>query len=586
MPRPRLQFNVCKTSGRLRPGQVIECEAGAALDGAGQVPGRLLTGVPGPLKYYARFLPVPRVYADNTARALAVLGHPNVVGPIGVGGTDGDVFLVQELPEGDVLERWIQRSRTTGVRLTLREVEQVLRHAATALRHAHQAQIRHGSLGSSQVRVARQGSDLVVQVVDFGVLPLLAAHSPAVSVHEWHQLSPEQAESPANATVASDLFSLGVLLAELLTGYALVPPSAKMPWRELAVARPPDVRATIARERPDAPDAVLDLAASLLRARPDDRSPATAMDLARLLPRLSWEPRVAPPTEDARAAQRNVDAPPPAVQPRPATLAPSRNFVVSGASYSKPAAAAPPVAPQPPAPLDDATLSEASPLAMQVAAPSPPPRSWFTNEETVVSAHAPDLDETMIDGERDDAAPDGTQIVAMPRRREARPSPSQGFFRPEGTMVLAHPDQLASPREDDASTWDGTRALEAPPPDAHDSMADATGPLPTLPQLEDATAPVPVLAAPVAPAPPAPANLPFTLVAIESTMPDTSVPVALRAPPAAGPPPRASDPMTHTIPLAARATTNDPGAHPALIALVVVAAGAVLGLILWGVLHS
>ena len=176
-----MQFSVTKASGRLRPGQTVECDAGATLDG-GPLLGRMLTGVPGPLKYYARFLPVARVHAEGVVRALSVLGHPNVIGPIGVGGVDGDVFIVQEMPEGESLDRWIQRGRATGERMKLREVEQVLRHAATALRHAHQAQIRHGAVGAGQVRVARQASgDLHVQVVDFGLLPLLATHAASVS---------------------------------------------------------------------------------------------------------------------------------------------------------------------------------------------------------------------------------------------------------------------------------------------------------------------------------------------------------------------------------------------------------------------
>ncbi len=142
-----MQFSVTKASGRLRPGQTVECDAGATLDG-GPLVGRMLTGVPGPLKYYARFLPVARVHAEGVVRALSVLGHPNVIGPIGVGGVDGDVFIVQEMPEGESLDRWIQRGRATGERMKLREVEQVLRHAATALRHAHQAQIRHGAVSA------------------------------------------------------------------------------------------------------------------------------------------------------------------------------------------------------------------------------------------------------------------------------------------------------------------------------------------------------------------------------------------------------------------------------------------------------
>lgn len=564
----RLQWTVCKTSGRLRAGQTIDCELAAALDDHALVPGRALVGVAGPQRYYARVLAVPRVPAEHTVRALSVLGHPNVVGPIGVGGVDGEVFVVQELPEGESLDRMMQRTRTTGVRLTLREVEQVLRQVATALRHAHQAQIRHGSLGSSQVRVARQASgELHVQVVDFGVLPLLAAHSPTVAVHDWHQLSPEQAASPASATVASDLFALGVLLAEMLTGHAFVPPGNKMPWRELAVARPPEVRATVARERPETPDAVLDLVAGLLRARPDDRAPATAMDLARLLPRLSWEPRTAPTTHEAPArATPRADAAQGASQ-RAETMAPSRSFVVSGASYSAPAPTPKFAVPAPPAPtpavFDDATYSEATPQAMlasmQALEGQSSARSWFADEETVVTPSREDTDSARAPD--DGAAAEGTVVVAMPQR-PAR-SAAQGFFQEEGTAVLAHPDQLAAPR-DASNTWEGTRMLEAPPPEV------------ILPTHEDEhTQPVAPVAAPVA----QPLNLPF---AIESTMPDTALPEAMRASIAAmGPPPRASQP----IPPPMAPPRDEGGAHPALIVTVVVAAGAVLGLVLWGMLQ-
>lgn len=617
----RMQFEVCKASGRLRVGQVVDCGAGASIDGATQLPGRLLTGVPGPLKYYARFLPVPRVHAENTVRALSVLGHPNVIAPIGVGGADGDVFVVQELPEGDLLDRMIQRGRATGDRLKLREVEQVFRQVATALRHAHQAQIRHGSLGSSQVRVSRQSSgDLNVQVVDFGMLPLLAAHAPSLSVHEWHQLSPEQSAQPSNASVASDLFALGVLLIELLTGYALVPPAAKMPWRELSLAKPGEVRATVARERPETPDPVLDLVASLLRARPEDRTPATAMDLARVLPRLSWEPRAEPSPADppSRSAAR-AEPSLPSETPRAATMAPSRSFVVAGSSYSRVVAPSAPAAPPPPVAIaappvamtamtatplqpvaqresappslvassivrfdDDATLSEVpgdaafSGLEPEVA-PAPSPRSWFVSEETVLTTQAPARDDASA--ERVAPLPDGTRIVAVPERTSAASAAARRFFQHEGTAVLAHPDQLAAPRGE-VSTWDSGSVVEVAP--AYEPPAqETTQPVPR--EELRAGGGVPAVAAQ---APPVAA---FTFATIESTMPDVAMPDPLRAALASQPlPPRRPDPHGLTMPPPRPVAPPDDadGVHPVLLVLVVVAGGLVLGLVLWGFLHS
>lgn len=649
----RYQFDVCKASGRLRVGQAVDCGVGAAIDGASEAPGRLLTGVPGPLKYYARFLAVPKVYALSTVRALSVLGHPNVVAPIGVGGVDGNVFIVQELPEGELLDRVIQRGRTTGERLKLREVEQVLRHVVTALRHAHQSQIRHGSLGSSQIRVARQSSgELHVQVVDFGILPLLATHAPTVSVHEWHQLSPEQAAQPSNATVASDLFSLGVLLVEMLTGYAYVPPAAKMPWRELSLARPGDVRSTVARERPETPDAVLDLVASLLRARPEDRTPTSAMDLSRALARLSWEPRAEPSPADVspRNAPRSEAAAEPA---RASTSAPSRSFVVSGASYSRPVPSQParpqpalptPVVPAPvqlgPQPSAPAPPKRAEPLALPVPAPTmppptaasalsfnddetlsevsarfddvteeparaPSPRSWFTNEATVLTTQAPDRDDSIDDrtgpadgGTRVVTAPphtealaDGTRIVAVPERMPTLAPSRRGFFRTEGTAVLAHPDQLAAPRLDQ-SVWEGARAIDGPLPGV--PSPDATVPLrrealaavaAALSTVHTPTAPFKA-PAPDAPNPAAPTTFPLSTV--ESTMPDTAMPDPLRAAIAAPPLPRRPSEVEpfrlRPPPKAAQADSET--AHPILIVLVVVAGGVVLGLVAWGLMHT
>ncbi len=608
----RMQFEVCKASGRLRVGQIVDCGAGASIDGASQLPGRMLTGVPGPLKYYARFLPVPRVHAENTVRALSVLGHPNVVAPIGVGGSDGDVFVVQELPEGDLLERMIQRGRATGERLKLREVEQVFRQVATALRHAHQAQIRHGSLGSSQVRVSRQSSgDLNVQVVDFGMLPLLAAHAPSVSVHEWHQLSPEQSAQPSNASVASDLFSLGVLLIELLTGCAYVPPAAKMPWRELSLAKPGEVRAAVARERPETPDPVLDLVASLLRARPEDRTPATAMDLSRALPRLSWEPRAEPAPSDppSRSASR-VEAQMPAEPARATTMTPSRSFVVSGASYSRAVAppapvtvAAPPVAIAAPpvnvtatpvgAPatvlhyFDDATLSEAPrDYAFGDTTPAPtsaPPRSWFASEETVLTTHAPERDEPS--DERAALPVDGTRIVAVPERKSSAPATSRSFFRHEGTAVLAHPDQLAAPRGE-VSTWDSV-LVEAPTPDFEAPGQDTTQPVPREELRANRSLPEPLTQVAAQAPQVAPRGEGFNLATIESTMPDVAMPDPLRAALASQPlPPRRIDPHGLTTPPPPPRPEESDNVHPALLALVVVAGGVVLGLVLWGFLHS
>jgi eukaryotic-like serine/threonine-protein kinase len=615
----RISFNVYKPSGKLRPGQAVECELGAAIDGVSAVAGRVLTGILGPSKYYARLLPVARVHADNTVKALSVLGHPNVIAPIGVGGHDGDVYVIQELPEGESLQTLVLQSRDSGERMRFRDIEQIFRQLVTAVRHAHQSHIRHGALGTSQVRVSKQGAgDLHVQVIDFGLFPLMAAHGNTLAIHDWYQLAPEQTERPSEATPGSDLFSLGVVLVELLTGHALIPPSRTRPWRELVATRPHEVRSLVSRERPDAPDGVLDLVASLMRPNPGDRSPITALDLARLLPRLSWDAKAlvdVPAATDARSnvALEGSTSTPKRTSARPATLAPSRSFVVSGMSVRRPASeapltttpivavSAPPVAaressvalpvaapaltpavkttprkslpPLPSLPMpsyepqhdsDDATLSEISEAPEHSDATSRiAPTSWFANEATVLTANVHDLP---LDEDTAEIPPETAHnaqaIAAVPSLRS--------MLLVEGTAILAHPDQLAAARGDMSMTDNhlglGTSVAIMVP---HDTM-------PIISQVPPMAYPHEIgnLRAMLPPAQP---------IHFESTMPDSSPAEIARASGIHWPI------ASHVVPVRIDATQSlarSSRANVAMLVVVIVAAGVVLGLILWGVLQG
>jgi len=642
-----VRFTVIKASGRLRLGATVECRAGNAMEPGAAGEAFALLDVPGALKYFARVLPVPVAEAERLVRDLSALGHPNVIGPVGAGEREGEALVVQEVPDGVPLTQWVAKQRTGGRIVPLADVERILRQVVTALRHAHQAGVCHGGLTSSHVFLATRASgDFQVQVADFGIVPLVAAHCPTFPVHAWWHLAPEIATKPAAVTPSADLFALGVLLVELLAGVALVPPTGTTPWREFASARTASIRSTIAQARPDASDALLDLAASLLHPLPRDRSPASVMDLSRLLPRVSWEPRVRPSVVDEILARDEPPTPPPGAIQRPETLAPSRNFVVSGASYSRavpppppppsqrPAIAAPPVpappvlpvpAPAPPAPAppvpalpvpaptlaapppppkpalpplpapvaardDDATLSEgAAPAAARALAdatvhapprrpspaPQPPsPSSWFASEATVVTPPIPTAlaDDTTLDKR----APSDATLTDATLGEATGPVPvvpaaaPAGFFRAEGTAVLAHPDQLASARDDvsasEANAFAPPRPVAAPPP-------PVTAPPPPV-------APLP----PVSPLPPLSAGAPFML-AVETTQPEIAVPPL--APAIGAPPPR----ISHVAPVAARAGEPDEPptdaellAHRALLGVVVIAGGAVLGLIIWGVM--
>lgn len=593
-----VRFTVIKASGRLRLGATVECRAGHAMEPGAAGEAFALLDVPGALKYFARVLPVPLAEAERLVRDLSALGHPNVIGPVGAGEREGETLIVQEVPDGLPLTQWVAKQRTGGRVVPLADVERILRQVVTALRHAHQAGVCHGGLTSSHVFLTtRSSGDFQVQVADFGIVPLVAAHATTFPVHAWWHLAPEIATKPAAVTPSADLFALGVLFVELLTGVALVPPMGTTPWREFASARTASIRSTIAQARPDASDALLDLAASMLHPLPRDRSPASVIDLSRLLPRVSWEPRVRPSVVDEILARDEPPTPPPGAIQRPETLAPSRNFVVSGASYSRavsppppppppppprpaiaappvpalpvpaPALSAPPPPPKPALPLlpalpaahDDATLSE-------VGLPPPSPSSWFASEATVVTPPIPTVltDDTTLDKR----APSDATLTDATLGEATGPVPvvpaatPAGFFRAEGTAVLAHPDQLAQARDDV-------------------SASEANAFAPALPVAPPPPAPPATPLPPLAPPPPLSAGAPFVL-AVETTQPEIAIPPL--APAIGAPPPR----ISHAAPVAARAdeppTDAELLAHRALLGVVIIAGGAVLGLIIWGVM--
>jgi non-specific serine/threonine protein kinase len=159
------------------------------------------------------------------ARAVAALNHPNIVTIYSVEEADGASFLTMELVEGELLSH---RVRPGG--LPLDEFLAVAKPLADALAAAHERGITHRDLKPSNVMVGRDGR---LKVLDFGLAKLQEAshagddETMAISAAELTQagamlgtmpyMAPEQARGrPADHRV--DIFSLGVIFYELLTG--------------------------------------------------------------------------------------------------------------------------------------------------------------------------------------------------------------------------------------------------------------------------------------------------------------------------------------------------------------------------------
>ncbi len=150
---------------------------------------------------------------QREARAAARLAHPNIVSIYDVGEDQGQHFIVMEYVQGENLKNYLS-SRGT---LSPQAVADVGRQVAAALAHAHCRGIIHRDIKPHNLLITPEGQ---VKVTDFGIARAAAASSlteTGVVLGSVHYFSPEQARGGA-VDARSDIYALGVVLYELLTG--------------------------------------------------------------------------------------------------------------------------------------------------------------------------------------------------------------------------------------------------------------------------------------------------------------------------------------------------------------------------------
>ncbi|HVM55837.1 MAG TPA: protein kinase [Gaiellaceae bacterium] len=150
----------------------------------------------------------------HEARAVAQLSHPNVVTVIDRGSDGGRQFIVFEYVDGENLRQLLDR---TG-RLPARRALEIGICVADGLAYAHERGVVHRDVKPQNVLLGRDGE---VKVTDFGIARSLDAESgltlTGTVLGTSNYLSPEQA-SGKHVTKSADVYSLGVLLFELLSG--------------------------------------------------------------------------------------------------------------------------------------------------------------------------------------------------------------------------------------------------------------------------------------------------------------------------------------------------------------------------------
>ena len=189
---------------------------------------------------------------DAERQALALMDHPNIASVFDAGATDdGRPYFVMEYVPGVPITEFCDRHQlSTRARLEL------FQQVCAAVQHAHQKGVIHRDLKPSNVLVMEQDGRPVPKVIDFGIAKatdqhltektLFTAHGLFVGTPEY--MSPEQADATVgDVDTRSDIYSLGMILYELLVGSLPFPPA------ELRQAGYAEIQRIIREEEPPKP---------------------------------------------------------------------------------------------------------------------------------------------------------------------------------------------------------------------------------------------------------------------------------------------------------------------------------------------
>ncbi|MEK3887022.1 Stk1 family PASTA domain-containing Ser/Thr kinase [Bacillus sp. FSL K6-3431] len=150
---------------------------------------------------------------QREAQAATSLNHENIVNIYDVGEESDIYYIVMEYVDGTTLKQFIQQNHPVSIEKTI----DIMKQLTSAVTHAHQNHIVHRDIKPQNILINHDGE---VMITDFGIAMALTSTSITKTnavLGSVHYLSPEQARG-GMATKKSDIYSIGIVMFELLTG--------------------------------------------------------------------------------------------------------------------------------------------------------------------------------------------------------------------------------------------------------------------------------------------------------------------------------------------------------------------------------
>ncbi|QSQ19600.1 protein kinase [Pyxidicoccus parkwayensis] len=226
------------------------------------------------LRVALKVLAVPYAHDALVARFHQEVEHVRALEHVNIlrvfdAGVDGDRhYLTMELLEGSDLRQLLAERRATRV-----EALRWITHATVALEHAHGRGVLHRDVKPANLFITRTG---VLKLMDFGLAKsshVAGATAQGAVLGTPEYMAPEQVMGSPKVSPATDLYALGVVAYELLTGQLPFRHTEPMPLMFMHVQQAPAPPRTLC---PDLPEPFEHVVLKLLQKRPEDRFPDAA----------------------------------------------------------------------------------------------------------------------------------------------------------------------------------------------------------------------------------------------------------------------------------------------------------------------